>query len=265
MKRPLWPAPALLPSLLLASLFLAGAPALPAAAEEAPAPTAPESSAEAIALLERAAKAIGEVHAVRYTAKTRPGGVGERFWPATEGTAVYVGWDATLRRPAKFHLHLDTRAAGAEESVEITGGGDGERFFVVDHGTRKGYEDIDPLVFGSHEQTFRRFEVAEFVSDDPFRDEIQARSVELLGTRELDGHECYEIHVKYSGGRGEATWLLSTEDLLPRYRIQSFSIPQGEGFLEITLTELEVDPEVSPELFEMDLPEGYERVDDFAP
>ena len=76
----------------------------------------------------------------------------------------------------------------------------------------------------------------------------------------------HKIHVVYSGGRGETTWFVGTEDYLPRRRIRHFNIPgQGEGTLDITLTGLEVDPGVDADTFTMKLPEGYEQVDDFAP
>ena len=48
--------------------------------------------------------------------------------------------------------------------------------------------------------------------------------------------------------------------------MRHFTVPQrGEGSLEITLTDLEIDPEAGPETFTMKLPKGYEQVDDFAP
>ena len=49
-------------------------------------------------------------------------------------------------------------------------------------------------------------------------------------------------------------------------RIRHFTIPQqGEGTLEITVSDLEIDPEVGPDTFRMKMPKGYEKIDDFAP
>ena len=206
-----------------------------------------------------------EIDAVRYEARIEPEGVGEVFWPRAEGTAILSGWDEFLRRPARFWIHIDTIRKGASEVVPVTMGGDGETFFVVDHGARKGYEDIDPGVLGSHQQTLSRFELTEFVLPDPYRDEIEANGVELAGVVPFEGEDCYKILVQYSAGRGEAIWLLSVEDLLPRYRKQSFSIPQGDGSLAITFTGLNLDPQLDAKLFKMSLPEGFRKIDDFAP
>ncbi len=39
----------------------------------------------------------------------------------------------------------------------------------------------------------------------------------------------------------------------------------AEGSLDTTLIELEVNPEIKPGLFRLDLPKGFEQIDDFAP
>ena len=105
----------------------------------------------------------------------------------------------------------------------------------------------------------------EFIHPTPFSDEINADRAELMGTQEIAGVECYEIEVTYAGGQGQSTWFFSTEDFLPRRRVRIFSGPQGEGAIEITISDLVVDPKTEPAAFEFELPEGYERIDDFAP
>ncbi len=53
---------------------------------------------------------------------------------------------------------------------------------------------------------------------------------------------------------------------MPLRRIIHFSTPQGEeGSIERTISEVQVDPKIDESLFLMQLPEGYERIDDFAP
>ena len=150
--------------------------------------------------------------------------------------------------------------------MEVSGGSDGETYFLIDHLTQKAYRDFDPAVMGSGGQALGGIGMAEFVHPAPFDDEIHAESAELQGKETVAGVECHKIHVVYSGGRGESTWFFSTEDFLPRRRVRHFEIPQmGKGTLDITLTELEVDPEIGPDTFQMKLPEGYEQIDDFAP
>ncbi len=61
-------------------------------------------------------------------------------------------------------------------------------------------------------------------------------------------------------------WLFAKSDYLPRRRTRIFSIPgQGEGTIVTTLSRLEVNVDPSDSLFRLELPEGYEQIDDFAP
>jgi outer membrane lipoprotein-sorting protein len=73
------------------------------------------------------------------------------------------------------------------------------------------------------------------------------------------------VRVVYTGGAGETIWYFSTKDYLPRRRVRPFTSPQGAGTFEYVLTDLEVSPKVEDSLFTLNLPEGYERIDDFAP
>ena len=201
---------------------------------------------------------------MRYAAVVKPSGIAATFVPAAEGEGVMVGW--TGQQAEKFFGRVKSSRLGSGEPIEVTGGGDGENYFLLDHLTRKAYQDFDPAVMGSGGSALNSIAMIEFVHPRPFSDEIEADVAELQGTEEVAGEECYKIHVVYSGGRGESTWFVSTEDYLPRRRIRHFSVPgQGDGTLDVTLTRLEVDPELAPDAFTMKLPEGYRRVDDFAP
>jgi outer membrane lipoprotein-sorting protein len=104
------------------------------------------------------------------------------------------------------------------------------------------------------------------VHDRPFDDELNADTIELVGEEEVDGEPCYKIRVVYSGGQGESIWLFSKNDYLPRRRVRVFNVPdQGEGSIEITVSNLQIDPEVDDSMFTAKLPKGYEEIDDFAP
>ena len=219
---------------------------------------------EAVAILRKADAAIKAVDGVRYKIHTRPTGVVTNFASAAEGEAVMWGWDG--RGAEKSYAHLEGTRPGSDEPMRISGGGDGEMYFLLDHQAHKAYEDIDPGVLGTGGQALSSFLMVEFVHPAPFDDEISADKVELVGKQDVAGASCYKIDVTYSGGRGRSTWLISTEDYLPRGRIRYFSIPQqGEGTLEVTLSEIEVNPEIEPAIFRLQLPAGYEKVDDFAP
>ncbi len=226
--------------------------------------TEEEEVSEAIAILRKVDAAVKAVQAVRFKASVEPAGIATAFVAPAEGEGLMTGWNG--QTPEKFWAKVKTSRQGSDEPVLISGGGNGDLFFLIDHQAKKAYQDMDPGVLGSSGRALTTLGMAEFVHPTPFDDELSADKAELLGTEEIAGEECYKIDVVYSGGRGQSTWYFSTEDYLPRRRIRRFSDPQrGEGSIQVTMAELSVDPELKPELFEMVLPEGYEQIDDFAP
>jgi outer membrane lipoprotein-sorting protein len=240
--------------LLAASASLAGDEA---AAEESPDP---------IEILKKVDAAIKAVEAVSYSAKSTPTGIAVNFVSPAEGSAVLVGWNDAWGMPEKFWVHLKTTPPGSKEAVELTGGGNGDMFFLVDHTDKKAYEDMDPNVFGTSGNTLQAFGMREFVHNHPFDDEIGAETVEYQGVETVRGEECHKVYVEYGPGLGKSTWLFAKSDYLPRQRIRHFTIPeQGDGTLAIEVTKLEINPELDPSVFRLDLPEGYEQIDDFAP
>jgi outer membrane lipoprotein-sorting protein len=243
-------------------LFLALALVAPVAAEQAPAES--DRSAEALEIVEKADAAIKKIGSVRLEARATPSGSAERFLSASEGTAVLVGWNGSTAE--RFYSHVTTKRQGTGETLELTGGGDGDNYFIIDHGAKQAYEDMDPAVLGSGRNALGVVGMIEFVHDSPFDDELNADKLELLGEEKVGDEECYKVRVVYAGGQGESTWFFSKSDFLPRRRVRKFDIPQqGEGALEITITKLEVDPKVDPGIFKLQLPEGYEQIDDFYP
>jgi outer membrane protein assembly factor BamB len=236
-------------------------PDAPATEEIAPADV---EDSEAIKILRKVDAAAKAVSGVRYKAVVEPAGAAVNFVSAAEGGGVFFGW--TGQTVERSRMSVKTTQRGSSEPVEVTGGGDGDMFFLIDHLAKKAYVDFDPAVTGSSGNALGAVRMIEFVHPTPFSDEINADTAELQGTVEIGGVECHKIHVVYQGGQGESTWFVSTEDFLPRRRIRHFNTPQqGEGTLTITITDLEIDPEVDPELFSLKLPAGYEQIDDFAP
>jgi hypothetical protein len=235
--------------------------ALPATASDSP----PVQSAEALDILRKVDVKIKEIDSVSYRAVLEASGVALNFVTSAEGQAVLVGWAEELQMPSRFFARVKFRPQEAEP-FEMTAGGDGDTYFVIDHRTKKGYEDMDPGVMGSQGRTLRGFGMVEFVHPHPFDDELGAQTVAYQGLEAVGGEECHKIHVVYAGGQGESTWYFSKADLLPRRRTRHFEIPsRGKGAVDITVSELRIGPEIDPSMFKMKLPEGYERVDDFAP
>ncbi len=246
--------------------------ALPGRGEE-PAAAAPveDTRAAALEVLEKAGAAAAKVRSVRFKAFTKPTGIVNSFVGSAAGEGYMEGWDAATQRPQKFWVHVQASPPGKEETSELTGGGDGETYFLIDHKNKKAYEDLDPGVLGTGGQTLQTIGLVQFVHPDPYQRELEGKSLELLGTEKVSGVECYLVKVAYAGGgpggaEVGSIWSFSTEDYLPRRRVRQFAVPQqGVGELEIVLTDLEIDAEVTADLFKLKLPEGYEQIDDFAP
>lgn len=218
---------------------------------------------EGLRILRKVDAATRAVRGVSYKATSRPSGAATNFVTPAEGEALMYGWTGST--PENFRASVKTTRQGTDEEVELTAGGNGDLYFLVDHATKKAYVDMDPNVMGSGARSIGSIRMLEFIHPTPFSDEINGDKAELMGTEEVAGVECYKIHVTYEGGQGESTWFFSTEDFLPRKRIRIFSGPQGDGAIEVTVSDLQIDPAVEPGMFELELPEGYEQIDDFAP
>ena len=100
----------------------------------------------ALEILEKADAAIKAVHSVRYDAAVEATGSAMAFTAPATGTQVQVGWNG--RGAEKFFTEVKTTKPDSEETTELTAGGNGEMFFVIDHGTKKAYQDMDPGVHG---------------------------------------------------------------------------------------------------------------------
>ncbi|HXV75908.1 MAG TPA: DUF2092 domain-containing protein [Candidatus Polarisedimenticolaceae bacterium] len=239
-------------------LLLAG---LPTFAQQGQGVDAAGRSPAAIEILQKVDAAVKAISAVRYDVKTVPGGVAEQMVGPGEASVVLIGWNGRI--PEKFHVEGKTARGG--QPVTVTGGGNGDSYFLVDHTTKKGYEDMDPAVLGGSAQALMGFAMLEFVHDRPFDDELAAEVAELRGSKTIGGVDCHEIRVVYSSGQGESIWYFSKTDYTPRGRVRVFNTPQGEGTITVTIENLEIDPKVDATLFVMNLPAGYEEIDDFAP
>jgi outer membrane lipoprotein-sorting protein len=250
-------------TLILSLLVLLGClvAGLPLVAQDEAAETGKD--AEGIEILKKVDAAIKKVSSVRYTAEAAPGGVAVNFTSPGKGSAVLSGWTGQV--PEKFLIEAETKMPGSDETIKITAGGDGGMYFLIDHASKKVYQDMDPAVLGSSASLLFGFAVIEFVHNAPFDDELNAEKVELQGTEKMGDEDCYKVHVVYAGGQGQSTWYFSKSDYLPRGRIQHFSTPQGDGSIERKIFDLKVDPKVDASLFAMKIPEGYEQIDDFAP
>jgi len=216
-----------------------------------------------VEILKKVDAAAKAVKVARYKCTFERIGGGPAQVPKVEGTALIEGWSGG--GPKNFLIDATVQQPGSEDKTRITAGGDGNEYFVIDHANKKAYVDIDQAVMGRTGRPATLILFAEFVHETPFSDEINGQKQELRGSKNIEGEDCYEIYVKYSGGQ-EAIWHFSKKDLLPRARLDIFKSPDGaEVKQQKTVSKLEVDPKLDASAFKFKLPDGYEKIEDFAP
>jgi hypothetical protein len=231
-----------------------------AAAE--PAKTAPELT-DAKAILERSVEATQKLKTVSYELDYQVSGWFTNFMPNIRGTVV-MGKE-TKHEVKRFQCTLKVEPSGSGEPFELTAGADGTRFYIVDHQTKTVHADIDPGVFGKNRYTVEFSLPREFGMAKPFEDTLQGGEMRLEEAKEIDGEACYGLWLKPKTEPG-ATWYFSKRDFLPR-RI-SFSAEDKDGHkatAEITIRKLVVNPTFAKDPFEVAVPEGYRRTEEFAP
>ncbi len=179
------------------------------------------------------------------------------------GTYTIEGWAES--GPKRWFAKVEGTMPGSTDVLKFEAGGNGESYFLIDHQKKKAYEDMDPEVLGSVSRIFMAGLVSEFVHPTPFTQEIEGDKRELKGTKVVNKEPCYEIHVIYAGGMGEAIWGFSKADFLPRSRLDVFKREGMDGGQSKVLSELKIDPKLDDMMFKLQLPEGYEKIDDFAP
>lgn len=221
---------------------------------------------DAVEILKKADEACKPVKSIKYTA------AGEGLFgdaekqPKVSGTIISM--PPVEKKPAMFRASVKVQKPGSTDVDEVTAGCDGDLFYVIDHKNKKVYQDVDPAVFGSFRRQIHAIRMAEFGHESPFGDEIGGKVKELVGVEKVGDEECYHIHVEYSVQEGLATdWWISTKDFLPRRadRVQTDSASGNKGGGKMVLTGLEINPKAEEKSFALVVPEGYTKVDDFAP
>jgi len=167
--------------------------------------------------------------------------------------------------PKRWLYDVKVTMPNSEEVKSFTAGTDGENYFLYDMANKKAYQDIDPAVLGSSGRAVRAIEMREYIHSKPFSDEIGAEKQELKGTADVAGEKCYQIEVKYAGTPQVATWYFSTKDFLPRQVDRWFENEGQKRGSRLIVSNLQVDPKLDDKTFKPAVPEGFEKIDDFAP
>jgi hypothetical protein len=215
----------------------------------------------AMDILKRVDAATKKVKAVQYEVEFEGTGGVKPLVAKFDAKYLFRGLDE--RMPKEFAVEMRGTMPGSSDTFHKTAGADGENYFLIDHATKKIYEDMDFEVLGSGGRIVQRAAMIEFVHEAPFSDELSGDKQELVGSKTIHGEECWEVRVIYKDNQGEALWCFSKKDYLPRSRHDVVRSPQG-GLLK-TIKNLTADPKIKPGAFKLQVPEGYQKIEDFAP
>lgn len=217
---------------------------------------------DATEILKKVDAAAKAVKSISYHAKFDADSPRGKF--SVEGTVLLAKKTDTSPEKGRIEGKVTDREGKIRNLVV---GSDGENYYLIDHDSKKVYVDIDPAVVGSSGGMVAALEMREFNHPTPFTDEINGEKKDIKGTVKVGDVDCYEIHVKYVGVPQEAVWSFGKADFLPRKRVNIFPVngesPGGGSTHEVT--HLALDPTFVQDPFKLVIPEGYTKIEDFAP
>lgn len=220
-------------------------------------------------ILKKVDAACKALNAVKYEVTSEPTGELKPLVGRVQAavTAARVKGKEGAAAGTKFVFDARINLPNQNEPEKLTFGTDLDKYFFIDHQTKKVHEDIDQAVLGRRGGALYRLMMIEYMHPTPFNDEINGKSRELRGSKTVNGVDCYEIHVVYANEPvSEATWYFGKKDFLPRGRIDVATTQDGKkGTIEKMVSRLEVDPKLPDDAFKAKVPEGYTKTDEFAP
>ena len=218
---------------------------------------------DAKAILQRVAEALKKTPMVSYRAEYKVTGWATAFVPNMEGPVV-IGKQSELKIQ-RYHCQLKVQKDGSSDVREFTAGSDGENFFVIDPKTKTAHQDIDPGVLGANGWAISQIMIPEFGAPDALDKLLKTAQVEIKGTKIIGEEDCLEIRIQADDPQ-DAVWTVSKKDFLPRRISAVFKNGAGvESTADLILHDFKVNPTFAKSPFELVVPEGYKKTDDFAP
>ncbi len=217
-------------------------------------------------VLRRAADALSNTHTVSYSATFTGTNWVKELVPHVTGKVV-IGPTAEYDVP-RFFTEAQVTDSESETAAVYTAGCNGNEYFIVDPKTKMGYMDMDPAVMGSNARTVQRLVIDAFSSTEPLKTTRAAATTTLKDETTIDGVACYVVQADTSRREKAMVWAIAKSDFLPRRLTRIYAgRNEGEpdGTTEITLTTVVANPKLKKDQFEMVLPEGFKKSDDFAP
>ena len=256
--------PALIASLLAPVMFLS--PQIsppPGSAPPAGAAQEPPASAEnpALAILNAADEATRAVTSVKYHAEFRGAGSLTGRAPVAEGDVIKLrdeeDPDLVMIRGEGWFFTVNQAGRG---QVQFIAAFNGQKITRLDPERHRYYESgggsTDSQVLGGS----LNLNMIEYGHPTPFEDEMNALVQILEGQTMVGDVLCDVVYVEYDIEPAQsARWCFGAEDHLPR-RVERLQEADGKpGATTLTVTDLEVNPDVDPAVFTLEIPEGYEQ------
>jgi len=231
----------------------------PASAQAVAEKKAPaEPTAEEI--LREANRALVRTQLVKYKAVCRGTGWMTDRSPVVEGSAVVGGMSEEGLDKFRVDATLKTPAEPASNELRVAS--DGHMYYFADPDSKTFHASTDPKTIGGRGNSLKAIAFPYFSHPFPLRVEMAMDRATLLGTVDVEGEECYEIHLSNVNDTMEAFWCFSKSDLLPRKRVMVFEDLDGEkATISWTFSQMEVDPKFEDNPFKPDVPEGYTKTD----
>lgn len=242
------------------SAFAIIVPLLVFAQDPAPPAELQEGVSPAIAVLKAADDATVKVISVRYQGHFEGTGAQAGRQPVVHGT-VTKGWasesDERMRIIGSGWFFVATGVQAAK-TTPYKAAFDGRTIRRLDPEKKVVHEGTEASVLGP----VVRLDMFEYGHDTPFNDELNGTVQIHEGRTLVGGILCDVVYVEYGfEGAMPARWYFGAEDHLPRKVERLLPVDGRAGALVLTLTNLEVNFEVTEKDFELHVPEGYTKAE----
>lgn len=216
----------------------------------------PLDTNDPVSILKHVDAATRAVDRIRYTVHLEGRGVLAAMAGSLDMTLTAEGKQDGM--PKLFVAEAKATIPGAPGPVELRAGSDGKEFYIINPFQKQIHHDLEPSVMGRMGNSIRQGMFVEFNYLAPFNDEINAPSVELLGSKVIGGVDCWEIRLRFNDTQeGRTTWYMGKQDLLPRARLDEFKQNGQEAGIWKEISKLELAPQMAADGYAIPKLEGY--------
>ena len=227
----------------------------------APVVAAPDSSAEALKILQKASDAARNLQAISYEARTFASGQLANRYPSRSGRVV-----------AKRNSGDADPMVAISGAVTMPGAKSPVAFTFVSDGVTVSTIDVQTKTFTSGRPAKLGLVASNplfpprYLHEDPFKDIIDVKTAKHEGTQTIDGVECNVISVRFPQSPGQSSRLFfGMDDFLLRRINSQVSVPNRrggpptQGSLIFTADKIDTKAKPDEAVFHLTCPPGYQN------